>query len=65
MEIIKVEHLTKIYGSDTNKALKLLNQGQDNNTIKKKTRQVVGVRDVSFHIEPGESFVIMGLSGSG
>ncbi|MGS0764125.1 quaternary amine ABC transporter ATP-binding protein [Syntrophomonas curvata] len=65
MEIIKVEHLTKIYGADANKALKLLQQGQDNNTIKRKTRQVVGIRDVSFHIEPGESFVIMGLSGSG
>lgn len=65
MEIIKVEHLTKIYGSDTSKALKLLNQGKDNETIKKQTRQVVGVRDVSFQVEQGESFVIMGLSGSG
>lgn len=65
MEIIKVEHLTKIYGSDTGKALNLLNQGKDNETIKKKTRQVVGVRDVSFQVEQGESFVIMGLSGSG
>jgi glycine betaine/proline transport system ATP-binding protein len=65
MEIIKVEHLTKIYGSDTDRALKLLNQGKDNETIKKHTGQVVGIRDVSFQVEQGESFVIMGLSGSG
>jgi glycine betaine/proline transport system ATP-binding protein len=65
MAIIKVEHLAKIYGSDTDKALKLLNQGMDNESIKKQTKQVVGVRDVSFQVEQGESFVIMGLSGSG
>lgn len=65
MAIIKVEHLTKIYGSDTDKALKLLNQGMDNESIKKQTKQVVGIRDVSFQVEQGESFVIMGLSGSG
>ncbi|HBQ25808.1 MAG TPA: glycine/betaine ABC transporter ATP-binding protein, partial [Syntrophomonas sp.] len=63
MAIIKVEHLAKIYGSDTDKALKLLNQGMDNESIKKQTKQVVGVRDVSFQVEQGESFVIMGLSG--
>ncbi|NLX02845.1 MAG: glycine betaine/L-proline ABC transporter ATP-binding protein [Syntrophomonadaceae bacterium] len=65
MAIIKVEHLTKIYGSDTEKALRLLNQGMDNESIKKQTKQVVGIRDVSFQVEQGESFVIMGLSGSG
>jgi len=65
MAIIKVEHLTKIYGSDPEKALRLLNQGMDNESIKKQTKQVVGIRDVSFQVEQGESFVIMGLSGSG
>ena len=65
MAIIKVEHLTKIYGSDPEKALRLLNQGMDNESIKKQTKQVVGIRDVSFQVEQGESYVIMGLSGSG
>jgi len=37
----------------------------DNESIKKQTKQVVGIRDVSFQVEQGESFVIMGLSGSG
>lgn len=65
MKKIEVEHLTKIYGTDTAKALKLANQGLDNHVIKKQTQQVVGVRDVSFQVEQGECFVIMGLSGSG
>mgnify|MGYP000955134378 FL=1 len=45
--------------------MELILKGVDNNQIRKKTRQVVGVREVSFAVEAGESFVIMGLSGSG
>jgi glycine betaine/proline transport system ATP-binding protein len=33
--------------------------------LKKRTGCVVGVRDVSFEVAPGEVFVVMGLSGSG
>jgi glycine betaine/proline transport system ATP-binding protein len=33
--------------------------------LKKKTGCVVGVKDVSFEVAPGEVFVVMGLSGSG
>ncbi len=45
--------------------MELILKGVDNNQIRKKTKQVVGVREVSFAVEEGESFVIMGLSGSG
>ena len=33
--------------------------------LKEKTGCVVGVKDVSFEVAPGEVFVVMGLSGSG
>ena len=45
--------------------MELILKGVDNNQIRRKTKQVVGVREVSFAVEEGESFVIMGLSGSG
>ena len=45
--------------------MELIQKGVDNHQIRKKTKQVVGVREVSFAVEEGESFVIMGLSGSG
>ena len=33
--------------------------------LQEKTGHVVGIRDVSFDVAPGEVFVVMGLSGSG
>ncbi len=65
MEKLIVTNLSKIYGNNTDKALQMLNEGVSNEEIRRKTKQVVGVRDVSFVVNAGESFVIMGLSGSG
>ena len=65
MEKLKVSNLTKIYGNNTDKALEMVLKGEDNEQIRAKTKQVVGVRDASFSVDDGESFVIMGLSGSG
>ncbi len=65
MEKLAVNNLSKIYGSNTDKALQMLTEGMSNAEIKRKTKQVVGVRNASFKVEAGESFVIMGLSGSG
>jgi glycine betaine/proline transport system ATP-binding protein len=65
MEKIVAKHLYKIFGSQPRKAMKLLEEGADKETILKKTGMTVGVDNASFSIQAGEIFVIMGLSGSG
>jgi glycine betaine/proline transport system ATP-binding protein len=62
---IVVENLYKIFGTQPEKALKLLKEGKDKDYILDKTGMTVGVDNASFTIESGEIFVIMGLSGSG
>lgn len=62
---IDVRNVNKIFGRQTEKAEKLAAQGLSKEEILKKTGATVGVDRVSFQIEKGEIFVIMGLSGSG
>jgi glycine betaine/proline transport system ATP-binding protein len=62
---VRVENLYKIFGPHPKKALKMLSEGLDKETIFEKTETTVGVQDASFDIYKGEIFVIMGLSGSG
>ena len=62
---LRLEGLTKIFGPNQARALKMLDQGAGKEEILQKTRATVGVNDVSFEVEEGEVFVVMGLSGSG
>jgi glycine betaine/proline transport system ATP-binding protein len=62
---IVVENLYKIFGAHPKKAMTLLKEGHDKESILEKTDMTVGVDNASFAIETGEIFVIMGLSGSG
>lgn len=62
---IRVDSLVKIFGKSPREGLKLLREGHDRDSIFEKTANVVGVGGVSFEIQEGELFVIMGLSGSG
>lgn len=62
---IRIEHLIKIYGDNCHTALNLFRTGADRDAILQATGQVLGIADVSFTINSGEIFVIMGLSGSG
>jgi len=62
---IKIENINKIFGPQPKKALKMLEEGADKETIHAETGMTVGVCDASFEIRNGEIFVIMGLSGSG
>ncbi|MGX9364852.1 quaternary amine ABC transporter ATP-binding protein [Desulfoplanes sp. PS50] len=65
MSKIRIKNLTKIFGSNPDKGLELLNQGFSRDEILEKTRQTVGIGNVSFDVEEGEILVVMGLSGSG
>ena len=62
---IEVENLTKIFGDNQKKALKLTKEGASKNDILEKTGATVGVYEANLKIKEGEIFVIMGLSGSG
>ena len=62
---VVVKDLYKIFGSKSNRALPLLEQGVSKEDIYKSTGLTVGVQGASFTIYEGEIFVIMGLSGSG
>lgn len=65
MAKILVENLVKVFGDRPDRALKMLREGYGKDEILKKTKQTVGINDVSFEINEGEIFVLMGLSGSG
>lgn len=65
MPKVKVEGLTKIFGKNPKRGLKLLKEGKSKEEILEKTGLTVGVNQCSFEVEEGELFVIMGLSGSG
>lgn len=65
MPIIKVENLYKVFGKEPKKAMDLVNEGYKKDEIMKKTGTTIGINNVSFEVEAGEAFVVMGLSGSG
>lgn len=62
---IRIENLIKIYGNHPRQALTLFREGKSRDVILQETGHVLGVADVSFSVNEGELFVIMGLSGSG
>jgi glycine betaine/proline transport system ATP-binding protein len=62
---IVVENLYKVFGAEPQEAIELLKQGWSKERILAEKGAVIGVSDVSFSVEEGEIFVLMGLSGSG
>ena len=62
---LAVHHLWKIFGRGGDKILGTPDAELPRPELKEKTGCVVGVKDVSFEVAPGEVFVVMGLSGSG
>lgn len=62
---IVVKDLYKIFGKKPQRAYKLMNEGLSKEEIHGKTGLTIGINNVSFEVNQGEIFVIMGLSGSG
>ncbi|WP_397543237.1 betaine/proline/choline family ABC transporter ATP-binding protein [Roseovarius salis] len=62
---IEVKNLYKIFGDNTDQALRLLDQGMTKDELLAETGSVLGVDNVSLEVPEGAIFVIMGLSGSG
>ncbi len=60
-----VDGLWKIFGPRSEKVIGTPDAELSRADLKEKTGCVVGVKDVSFEVSPGEVFVVMGLSGSG
>ena len=63
--VIRIEHLTRIYGPNKSEAARLMEAGLSKNEVFKQTGATVALWDVSLKIRRGEVFVIIGLSGSG
>ncbi len=63
--ILRVEHLTKMFGAKKAAARELLKKGASKEEILKRTEVTVAVDDVSFAVESGKIFALIGLSGSG
>lgn len=62
---IQVRGLYKVFGERTDEAMAMLHAGRTKEQVLEKTGRVVGVNNVSFDVEAGEIYVLMGLSGSG
>ncbi len=64
--IIELDKVYKIFGPQPRgRALQLAKSGMKKNDVQAQTEHVVGMTNVSFQVNRGETFVIMGLSGSG
>src|SRR4051794_3745515 len=62
---LHVENLWKIFGPRADKIIGTEEADLSRKELQEKTGHVIGIRDVSFDVAPGEVFVVMGLSGSG
>lgn len=63
--ILQVKHLTKMFGRRQQQARELLKNDHSKADILKETGVTVAVDDVSFDVERGKIFSLIGLSGSG
>lgn len=62
--MIEASHLSKVYGLPPHRALPLLTDDRRHEAVRH-AGGFLGADDVSFTVQRGELFVIMGLSGSG
>ena len=62
---IACNNLWKVFGKHPDRLMAALDGSLSKDEILERHNHVVAVQDVSFEVEKGEIFVIMGLSGSG
>jgi glycine betaine/proline transport system ATP-binding protein len=63
--IIRVENCSIVFGRRAQQALEMRRQGKSKAEVERATGSTIGAYDATFHVYPGEIFVIIGLSGSG
>ena len=63
--ILKVESLSKLYGVNKSAAFNMLGKGMGKSQVAKESGVTVAVNNISFEVERGKIFVLIGLSGSG
>ena len=64
--VISLENVYKIFGPDPRgRSFDLVKDGVPKDDVQRLTGHVVGLDDISFSVNKGEIFVVMGLSGSG
>ncbi len=65
-EIVRFDSVYKIFGPQPRgRALDLVKAGLNKDEVLRRSGHVVGLNDVTFSVNRGELFVVMGLSGSG
>lgn len=62
---IACKNIWKIFGPHPRRTLDEMDMSLTRAEMQERTGHVVAVRDVSFEVQEGECFVVMGLSGSG
>ncbi len=65
MSLIEVRDLYKIFGPNPKRAIPMIKEGVSKGDILKRTGCTVAINGATFSIEKKETFVVMGLSGSG
>ncbi len=62
---IRCRNLWKVFGRNPERVLRELDPALSRKEVHERTGHVIAVKDVSFEVQQGETFVVMGLSGSG
>ncbi len=62
---IAVKSVWKVFGRNPERVLSPEHNYKDRDTVQSELGNLVGLREVSFEVNQGETFMIMGLSGSG